>query len=216
MTLRVVLVDDHRMFREAMCTLLAQTPGFEVAGEAGDGQQAVELCALLAPDVVIMDVSMPGLNGLEATRRILADRPRTRVVVLSMHADRRFVAETLRAGATAYVLKDAGFAELVRALQAVAEGRTYLSEPVRQLVVQEYVAGLQRGDRSAFSLLSAREREVLQLVAEGASTKEIGDRLSISVKTVETHRRQIMEKLDLHSVAELTKYAIREGLTPLD
>jgi DNA-binding NarL/FixJ family response regulator len=215
-TLRVVLVDDHRMFREAMCTLLAQTPGFEVAGEAGDGQQAVELCALLAPDVVIMDVSMPGLNGLEATRRILADRPRTRVVVLSMHADRRFVAETLRAGATAYVLKDAGFAELVRALQAVAEGRTYLSEPVRQLVVQEYVAGLQRGDRSAFSLLSAREREVLQLVAEGASTKEIGDRLSISVKTVETHRRQIMEKLDLHSVAELTKYAIREGLTPLD
>jgi len=126
------------------------------------------------------------------------------------------VAETLRAGAAAYVLKDAGFAELVRALQAVAEGRTYLSEPVRQLVVQEYVAGLQREDRSAFSLLSAREREVLQLVAEGASTKEIGDRLSVSVKTVETHRRQIMEKLDLHSVAELTKYAIREGLTPLD
>lgn len=216
MTLRVVLVDDHRMFREALRPLLAQTPGFEIAGEAGDGQAAVELCARLTPDVVIMDVSMPGLNGLEATRRILAERPRTRVVVLSMHADRRFVAETLRAGAAAYVLKDAGFAELVRALQAVAEGRTYLSEPVRQLVVQEYVAGLQREDRSAFSLLSAREREVLQLVAEGASTKEIGDRLSVSVKTVETHRRQIMEKLDLHSVAELTKYAIREGLTPLD
>lgn len=216
MTLRVVLVDDHRMFREALRPLLAQTPGFEIAGEAGDGQEAVELCARLAPDVVIMDVSMPGLNGLEATRRILAERPRTRVVVLSMHADRRFVAETLRAGAAAYVLKDAGFAELVRALQAVAEGRTYLSEPVRQLVVQEYVAGLQREDRSAFSLLSAREREVLQLVAEGASTKEIGDRLSVSVKTIETHRRQIMEKLDLHSVAELTKYAIREGLTPLD
>lgn len=216
MNLRVVLVDDHRMFREALRPLLAQTPGFEIVGEAGDGQQAIELCAQLAPDVVIMDVSMPGLNGLEATRRILADRPRTRVVVLSMHADRRFVAETLRAGAAAYVLKDAGFAELVRALQAVAEGRTYLSEPVRQLVVQEYVAGLQREDRSAFSLLSAREREVLQLVAEGASTKEIGDRLSVSVKTIETHRRQIMEKLDLHSVAELTKYAIREGLTPLD
>lgn len=216
MNLRVVLVDDHRMFREALRPLLAQTPGFEIVGEAGDGQQAIELCAQLAPDVVIMDVSMPGLNGLEATRRILADRPRTRVVVLSMHADRRFVAETLRAGAAAYVLKDAGFAELVRALQAVAEGRTYLSEPVRQLVVQEYVAGLQREDRSAFSLLSAREREVLQLVAEGVSTKEIGDRLSVSVKTVETHRRQIMEKLDLHSVAELTKYAIREGLTPLD
>lgn len=216
MTLRVLLVDDHRMFREALRPLLAQTPGFEIVGEAGDGQQAIEFAARLAPDVVIMDVSMPGLNGLEATRRILADRPRTRVVVLSMHADRRFVAETLRAGAAAYVLKDAGFAELVRALQAVAEGRTYLSEPVRQLVVQEYVAGLQREDRSAFSLLSAREREVLQLVAEGASTKEIGDRLSVSVKTVETHRRQIMEKLDLHSVAELTKYAIREGLTPLD
>lgn len=216
MTLRVVLVDDHRMFREALRPLLAQTPGFEIVGEAGDGQQAIELCAQLAPDVVIMDVSMPGLNGLEATRRLLAERPRTRVVVLSMHADRRFVAETLRAGAAAYVLKDAGFAELVRALQAVAEGRTYLSEPVRQLVVQEYVAGLQREDRSAFSLLSAREREVLQLVAEGVSTKEIGDRLAVSVKTVETHRRQIMEKLDLHSVAELTKYAIREGLTPLD
>ena len=216
MNLRVVLVDDHRMFREALRPLLAQTPGFEIAGEAGDGQQAIELCAQLAPDVVIMDVSMPGLNGIEATRRILAERPQTRVVVLSMHADRRFVAETLRAGAAAYVLKDAGFAELVRALQAVAEGRTYLSEPVRQLVVQEYVAGLQREDRSAFSLLSAREREVLQLVAEGVSTKEIGDRLSVSVKTVETHRRQIMEKLDLHSVAELTKYAIREGLTPLD
>jgi DNA-binding NarL/FixJ family response regulator len=214
--LRIVLVDDHRMFREALHPLLAQTPGFEVVAEAGDGQEAVDLVAGLAPDIVVMDVSMPGLNGIEATRRILAERPQTRVVVLSMHADRRFVAETLRAGAAAYVLKDAGFAELVRALQAVAAGRTYLSEQVRQLVVQEYVAVLQRDDASVFTVLSAREREVLQLVAEGASTKEIADRLSVSVKTVETHRRQIMEKLDLHSVAELTKYAIREGLTPLD
>lgn len=216
MSLRILLADDHKMFRDGLRPLLEGTPGLSVAGEAADGHEAVRLAAELRPDVVVMDISMPDLNGIEATRRIRAVAPGTRVIVLSMHADRRFVTEALKAGACGYLLKDSAFAELVEAIRSAAQGRAFLSRAITDVVVQDYVGLARQEDGSAFAILSAREREVLQLVAEGSSTKEIADRLAISVKTVETHRRQIMERLGLRSVAELTKYAIREGLTPLD
>jgi DNA-binding NarL/FixJ family response regulator len=216
MSLRILLADDHKMFRDAVRPLLEGTPGLAIVGEAGDGLDAVRLAAEVRPDVVVMDISMPGLNGIEAARQILAADPRVRVIILSMHADRRFVTETLKAGAAGYLLKDGPISDLVEAIRTVAQGRTFLSRSIQDVVVQDYVGLARRADGSAFSVLSAREREVLQLLAEGRTTKEIADRLSISAKTVETHRRQTMDKLGLRSVAELTKYAIREGLTPLD
>jgi len=216
MSPRILLADDHKMFRDAVRPLLERTPGMTIVGEAGDGLDAVRLAAELQPDVIVMDISMPGLNGIEAARQILAAAPRIRVIILSMHADRRFVTETLKAGAAGYLLKDGPISELVEAIRTVAAGGTFLSRPIQEVVVQDYVGLARRADGSAFSVLSPREREVLQLVAEGRSTKEIADRLSISAKTVETHRRQVMDKLGLRSVAELTKYAVREGLTPLD
>jgi DNA-binding NarL/FixJ family response regulator len=162
-----------------------------------------------------MDISLPRLNGIEATRKILELRPDCRVIVLSMHSDRRFVKEALRAGASAYLLKDSAFDELCAAVAAVAEGKTYLSPAIAHIVVEECVGRGSRKDAAAFSVLSAREREVLQLFAEGRSTKQIALHLLLSVKTVETHRMQIMKKLDIHSIAGLTKYAIQEGLIAL-
>lgn len=216
MSPRIMLVDDHQMFRDGLRPLLERTPGHEVVAEAGDGHAAVRLAAELVPDVVVMDVSLPGLNGIEASRQILAANPAVKVIILSMHADRRFVTATLKAGAVGYVLKESAYNELITAIQAAVRGRTFLSPPIQDLVVQDYAALTRQDGDSAFTRLSGREREVLQLLAEGCSTKEIADRLNVSVKTVETHRKQVMDKLNLHSVAELTKYAIREGLTPLD
>lgn len=216
MTLRVLIADDHQLFRDGLRSLLQRSAGFTVVGEAGDGLEALRLCNELRPDIVLLDISMPGLNGVEATRRIAAEVPHTRVLILSMHADRRFVAETLRAGASGYLLKDSAFPEVVRAIQSAMEGHVFLSPAITDVVAQDFAVRVPPPQNSAFQLLSPREREVLQLLAEGLATKEIADRLSVSAKTVETHRRQLMEKLGLHSVAELTKYAVREGLTPLD
>jgi two-component system, NarL family, response regulator NreC len=215
-TIRVLLADDHQLFRDGLRALLQRSPGFAVAGEASDGLEALRLTHELHPDIVLLDISMPGLNGVEATRRIAAEMPKTCVLILSMHADRRFVAETLRAGASGYLLKDSAFPEVVRAIQSALEGHVFLSPAITDVVAQEFAGRVQTPQNSAFQLLSPREREVLQLLAEGRATKEIASKLAVSGKTVETHRRQIMEKLDLHSVAELTKYAIREGLTPLE
>ncbi len=216
MTWRVVLADDHQLFRDGLSSLLQRSPGFDVVGQAADGLEAVRLCHELRPDVVLLDISMPGLNGIEATRRITAEVPGSRVLILSMHADRRFVAETLRAGARGYLLKDTAFTEVQRAIHEVMHGHVHLAPAITDVVAEEFAGQARAPEASAFQRLSPREREVLQLLAEGRATKEIAGELAVSGKTVETHRRQIMEKLGLHSVAELTKYAIREGLTPLE
>lgn len=215
MSVRILLADDHKIIIEGLKSLLEKNVAFQVVGQALDGLGAVELAAELAPDLVIMDISMPGLNGLEATRRILSASPGTKVIVLSMHADGRFIAEALKNGALGYLLKDSAFQELSKAIPEVMNGRTYLSTAITDIVIKDYIRHLERQGSGAFSVLSGREREVLQMLAEGLSTKEIAAHLSISVKTVETYRGQIMEKLNIHSVAELTKYAIREGITSL-
>ena len=191
----------------------------QVVAEANDGRSAVQLAQELQPDVVVMDVGMPGLNGIEATRQITNREPDAKVVALSMHSDRRFMGEMLKAGAKGYLLKDGAFEELATAIRSVVANKVYLSPRIADVVVDDYVRrtpGQNPGDTSAFAKLTPREREVLQLMAEGRATKEIAMDLKVSIKTVETHRRQIMEKLQIHSVAELTKYAIREGLTSLD
>jgi DNA-binding NarL/FixJ family response regulator len=211
----VVLADDHQIVRQGLRSLLSENPDLNVVGEAPDGREAVKLCAELNPEIVIMDVAMPGLNGIDATRQIHERHPGTSVVALSMHADRRFINEMLRAGAKAYLLKESAFEELSAAIDAVLAGKIYLSPRIAEIVGPP---GAPRETRmsSVFDKLTKREREVLQLMAEGRSTKQIAMDLQVSVKTVETHRRQIMEKLDIHSVAELTKYAIREGLTTVE
>lgn len=215
MPVRIVIADDHRIVREGLRHLLEKRTDFKVVGEAPDGESAVRLARELSPDIVIVDISMPGLNGIEATRRILAERPEIRVLALSMHSDRRFVIETLKAGASGYILKDSAFDELARAIEVVMARGAFLSPAITEMVVRDYVAQSGRDDDAAFSVLTPREREVLQLMAEGEPTRAIAVHLAVSVKTVETYRQQIMEKLDLHSVAELTKYAVREGLTEL-
>lgn len=215
MNLRVIVVDDHRIVREGLVTLLERQPGLKVVAQAETGTEAVKLARELAPDIVIMDISLPDLNGVEATRRILSRRTRTKVIALSMHTDRRFVIESLKAGASAYLLKDAAFDELNQAIGAVVKGGTYLSSKISDLLIKEYSRKKDGIDTTAYSLLTGRERQVLQLLSEGKATKQIAASLGVSVKTIETFRQQIMSKLNLHSVAELTKYAIREGITTL-
>lgn len=212
----VLLADDHKIMRDGLRALLEKEHDLEVVGETDNGRGAVRLARELKPDVVVMDVGMPDLNGIEATRQITAEVPSTRVVALSMHADRRFVTGMLSAGASGYVLKAGAFEELSSAIRAVMARRVYMSPQITDLVVEDYVRRLSEPVPAAESPLTPREREVLQLLAEGRSTKEIATRLHLSASTVDTHRRHIMEKLDLHTVAELTKYAIREGLTSVN
>jgi DNA-binding NarL/FixJ family response regulator len=214
--MRILLADDHTMFRQGLKTLLESKPDLQVVGEAADGRQAIELVEKTNPDVIIMDISMPGLNGVEATRKIINMHPGAKIVGLSMHTDRRYTSEVLKAGAAAYLPKDGAFEELEHALHAVLTGEVYLSPRVAAGLVDDYVRQPRDARPTAFERLTAREREVLQLMAEGQATKEIAATLHVSVKTVETHRRQIMEKLNIYSVAELTKYAIREGLTSIE
>lgn len=214
--IKVMLADDHKIFREGLSSLLEKAKDIQVVGYAENGRQAVTLAAELRPDVIIMDVAMPDLNGIEATEQILSEGARVGVVALSMHADQRFVSAMLRAGASGYLLKDCAFHELVQAVQTVAAGEKYLSPAIASLVIDEYVRAAEAGEESPRDLLTPREREVLQLIAEGRATKQIAGRLGVSVKTVETYRRQIMEKLGIDTVAGLTKYAIREGLTSLE
>ena len=215
MCIRVLLADDHRIMREGLRSLLEQQPDIEVIAEAENGRTAVQLVRELSPDVVIMDIAMPDLNGIGAAHQIIAEGCGVKVVALSMHSDRRFVARMFRAGASGYLLKDCAFEELARAVRTVAADEFYLSPKIASIVIKDYVRRLTETDFSASSFLTTRQREVLQLVAEGRTTKEIASRLNVSVKTVETHRSNIMEKLGIYSVAELTKYAIREGLTSL-
>jgi len=216
MSIRILLADDHKIVREGLRTLLEKQPGMEVVAEAEDGCTAVRLVWELSPDVVIMDIAMPDLNGIEATRQIIAKNHRIKVVALSMHSDRRFVAGMLKAGASGYLLKDCAFEELAQAVRTVVANQTYLSPMIARIVVKDYLYHLPKTDFQALSILTPRERQVLQLIAEGKTMKEIASHLYVSVKTAETHRRHIMCKLDIKSLAELTKYAIREGLTSLE
>jgi DNA-binding NarL/FixJ family response regulator len=217
MTIKVVLVDDHTMVRSGVKALLEGSPGIQVIGEASDGREAVKLAGKLNPDVVVLDVAMPKLNGIEAARQIKRNQPTCHVVMLSMHEDRQYIFEALRAGAGGYVLKDAAFSELVNALRTVTGGQTYLSPAVAGTVLEDYV-NRARGDIAGNELekLSGREREVLQLIAEGKSSPEIAKALHISIHTVDTHRRNIMEKLDVHNLAGLIKFAVRHGLSSLE
>ena len=214
--IRVVLADDHKIVREGLRRLLEMEPAMEIVGEADDGRVAVEMSSRLLPDIVIMDLSMPNLNGVEATRQIRAGNPEVQVIALSMHSDPSYVARMLKAGASGYLLKDCASVELVGAIRKVISNHLYLSPAISEIVTKDYVRQLTEAEVMTVGKLSDRESEVLQLVAEGNSTKEIASALYISVKTVETHRRQIMQKLNVKSIAGLVKYAVREGLTSLD
>jgi DNA-binding NarL/FixJ family response regulator len=214
MALQILVTDDHRLLREGLKSLL-ESQGFQVRGEAADGRTAVKLAKTLRPDAVIIDISMPGLNGIDATKQIHQDCPEVKVIVLSMRSDSRAVLEAFAAGASAYLLKEAAFEEMVVALKVVMQGKTYLSPAIAHLVVRNSVEHWSTTSGQMHRGISGREREILQLVAEGRSSKEMAASLYVSVKTIETHRKQIMDKLNLHSIAELTKYAIREGVTSL-
>jgi DNA-binding NarL/FixJ family response regulator len=216
MNIKVLLVDDHAIIREGLCSLLEKQTEMEVIADTDDGRKARELVRELSPNIVIMDITMPGLNGIEATRQITAEFPDVKVIALSIHSKRRYVADMLSAGATGYILKECLFDELVAAIKAVAAGGRYLSPRITDVVVSDYVKRLSASDDSPFEALKAREREVLQLIAEGKSTKQIALELHVSTKTIEANRRQIMDKLNIHSIAELTKYAVREGLTTIE
>ena len=216
MSVRIVLADDHQIMRDGLAALLEKQREMEVLGQASDGRQVVQAARDLRPDVVIMDVSMPGMNGIEATRRITAELPQVKILCLSFQSDKRLVLAVLEAGASGYLLKDCAFDELVTAIRTVMANQTYLSPAIAGTVVDGYKALHPEAQPSAFTQLTEREREIVQLLAEGLSTKEIAVRLQLSVKTVGTHREHLMAKLHLHSLAELTKYAIKEGLTSVD
>ena len=215
MSIRILLVDDQDLLVEGLRALIESQPNMNVIAEARNGRSAVELAAKLSPDIILMDVSMPDLNGIEATRQILARRVDAKIIALSGHCDRRLVLAMLEAGAKGYLLKVCAFKELIHAIRTVAANSTYLSQQITDLVINDFVHRIPQHELSPLSLLTSREREVLQLLAEGKGTKEIASLLKISVKTIETYRQQIMTKLDVRSIAELTKFAIREGLTSL-
>lgn len=206
--IRILLADDHALVRQGFKMILDAQPDLEIVGEAGNGREAVELAARLRPEVVVMDVAMPELNGIEATRRIAEHAPHTRILALSMHKDSVYVRETLRAGARGYLLKDSAPGELIAAVRALAAGQGYLSPEVSNAVLDDY----RRHVSNPIDLLTSREREVLQMLAEGKTNKEIAGVLNLSVYTVDAHRGRIMEKLNLHSINELVRFAVRNGL----
>jgi len=217
MAIRVIVVDDHGVLREGLRLLIDQHEGLELVGEAEDGRKAVEIAAELKPDIVLMDVSMPGLNGIEAARQILHDNNSIKVLALSAYSNKRFVTEMLKLGASGYILKDSASDELVRAIETVAVGDNYLCPKAASLVIEDYKQNSKSfANHSPLDVLTAKERELLQLLAEGISTKEAARLLSVSVKTTDARRRETMNKLGISSMAELTKFAIREGLTSLE
>lgn len=216
MTVRILIADDHQVVRDGLKVLLDIPPRFQVIGTACDGREAFALARKLNPDVVIIDIAMPELNGMDATKRMLAEMPGLRIIALSMHSDKRYISGMLQAGALGYVRKESAFEEISAAVEAVSQGNVYLGEGVAGVVVNDYRQMISRGNTDDIDPLSAREREVLQLLAEGKKTSDIAARLHVSSKTVETHRRQIMLKLEMDTVAALTKYAIRQGLISLD
>ncbi|MDO8302096.1 MAG: response regulator transcription factor [Sedimentisphaerales bacterium] len=216
MTTKILLADDHKIIRDGLRALIEKEPNMDVVAEACDGRTAVRLAKEYMPHIIIIDIAMPDLNGIEATRQILNETPGAKIIALSMHSDSRFVMRMLESGASGYLLKDSAFEELSMAIKTVQSGKTYLSPAISGVVVEDAMRhSSQKVSRDKIEL-TPREREVLQLLAEGRTTKRIASQLNVSVKTVETHRLKVMEKLDIHSVAELTKYAVREGLTSLE
>jgi DNA-binding NarL/FixJ family response regulator len=213
---RVLLAEDHRIVREGLRALIEKQSDMQVVAEAGNGRQAVQMAHKHGPDIVIMDITMPDLNGIDATCQILKEAPQVRVIALSMHSDKHFVNGMLRAGVKGYLLKDCVSEELIQCIHTVISGRIYLSPAITPMIVKEFISPTRGDVLAANAELSAREREVLQMIAEGNSTKKIADSLCISGKTVETHRKNIMEKTELHTVADLVKYAIRQGLTTVE
>ena len=215
MAIKLLLVDDHKLMREGLAGLLAKK-GFEVIGEADTGHAAVKLARTLQPDVILMDISMPDLNGVEAARQIRDENPEINIIALSMYSDKRFIAKMLAAGAKAYLRKNCTSQELSLAIRTVAGGHMYLNTKIAGLLVEDFLKHTRDGRSPDAPPLTIKESEVLQLIAEGKATKEIAAHLSISVKTAEKHRQNIMDKLGVHSIADLTKYALREGMISLD
>ena len=211
MNIRILLADDHEILRHGLSRSFQQTEDIEVIGQAKDGHTAVELARELSPTIIVMDIGMPDLNGVEATRLITKESPRVKIIGLSMHSSNKYVREMFKAGASGYLLKDCPFDELAKAIRTVAEGKAYVSPSIGETVINNYVGDPE--EETAFSLLSQREREVLQLLSEGKTTKQVAGQLHISPKTVEAHRLRIMNKLKIDNIAQLTKYAIQEGLT---
>ncbi|MGA2097813.1 MAG: response regulator transcription factor [Candidatus Acidiferrum sp.] len=211
--IRILLADDHQLMRKGLRLMLEQQPDLAVAGEAGDGREAVALAKSLKPDVVVMDIGMPNLNGIEAAQQITQSHPEIAVVMLSMHSDESYVLRVLKAGAKGYLLKDSAEADLIKAVHAVAGGKSFFSPAISKILLDDYVRKLKRsGSEDAYDLLTPREREILQLIAEGKSNKDVANLLNLSVYTVETHRSNIMEKLHLRGVPELILYAVRKGI----
>ncbi len=209
--IRILLADDHNVMRRGLRLLLESQLDFTVVAEAADGRQAVEQAEAQKPDVVVLDVAMPNLSGIEAAQRILAERPATAVVVLSMHSDEGYVLRALKAGAKGYLLKDSAEGDLIEAIRAVSRGKTFFSPEISRMLVEDYVREIRtRGVEDSYELLTSREREVLQMIAEGRSNKEVATALNLSLYTVETHRRNLQDKLNLHSLAELILYAVRK------
>jgi two-component system, NarL family, response regulator NreC len=212
-TIRILLADDHNIMRDGLRLLLERQPDFEIVGEASDGRQALSLAQESRPDIAIIDIAMPGLNGIEATRRITETCPQTGVIILSMHCDESYVIRSLKAGARGYLLKDSARADLISAIRAVMQAKTYFSPKISQILQEDYMQELAQKDQDdSYDLLTDREREVLQLIAEGLANKEIANKLNLSVYTVDTHRSHILRKLNLHSVPEVILYAVRKNI----
>ncbi|MBN1257327.1 MAG: response regulator transcription factor [Planctomycetes bacterium] len=216
MTIRIILADDHKILRDGLSLMIESEGDMEIIGQAENGYEAVRLAKELSPDLVIMDIEMPELNGIEATRQIVKEHPKVKVIALSMHANKKLIREMFAAGAKGYLLKDCEYEELLNAVRIVTAGKTYLTPAITGLVVDNYMLGADAEKDSPYTILSDREREVLQLLTEGKTTKQIAMMLHISPKTVEGHRTRIMNKLNIDTIANLTKYAIQEGLTSPD
>lgn len=211
--IRILLADDHTVMRRGLRLLLESQPEFKVVAEAADGRQAVQLAEEAQPDVAVVDIAMPNFSGIEAAQRIISAQPRTAVVILSMHSDEGYVLRALKAGAKGYLLKDSAEGDLIEAIKSVHAGKTFFSPEISRMLVEDYVREIRtRGVEDSYDLLTSREREILQLLAERKSNKEIASALNLSPYTVETHRRNLQEKLDLHSLAELILYAVRKGI----
>lgn len=215
MKTKILLVDDHNILREGLFVMLEALNSIDVVAQASDGRTAISLTRKFNPDIVLMDINMPGLNGIDCAQKLKEEFPNLKIIILSMHSDRQLVIGALRAGISGYLLKDCDFEELKRAIQTVNANETYLSPQITGTVVKGYMDKLIQLDDSSLGILTVREREILQLVAEGNSTRQMAEKINLSTKTIEYHRRNIMEKLDIHNTAELTKFAIREKLTTL-